>query len=76
MLYSDVPPAVPTPTGTHPRLLTLPEVARLTSTSLRFIQRCCAEGRLRVIELSPRCRRIEASQLDAFIRQSALGRGN
>lgn len=57
------------------RLVTLREAARLTSTSLRFIQRQCASGQLRVVELSPRCRRIELAQLDAWIRKSARGRG-
>lgn len=62
-------------TGPPKRLIPLREAARITSTSLRFIQRSVAAGELRVVELSPRCRRIELSQLDQWIRQNTRGGG-
>jgi excisionase family DNA binding protein len=55
------------PAGMREKLLTKKEVATNLGVSLKTVDRRIMEGKLRAINLSPRCVRIAPSELDKFI---------
>lgn len=53
-----------------PRLLRLADVAERLGVSYRSVQAWVATGRVRVLRLSPRVVRVEASELERLLREA------
>lgn len=56
---------------TGPELLKIDEVARRLTVSRRTVERLIENGDLRVFRVSPKARRIRASELAAYLERQA-----
>jgi len=53
-----------------PTLITYAQAAQLLTVSVATVRRLCAEGKIKLVILAPRCHRLDGASVQAYIRAS------